>query len=153
MKHLILFFAMVFVLLAPPALHAREDYTPLDDAQLQQYYTKLDDQLDKAEDHLRDLYEEMADSSKMSPAARLDVDRAAEMLEVKMTLASNFVGTPSMRSAAVRDLLLHIMSQDSISESDLLNLQSLVASEKRKIAEFDRLKEASRVKEKPPVKA
>lgn len=135
--------AVLALLVTAPALYAAsQEYTLPNQQQLQAYYSKLDEQVQKAQARLDEVLAQMSNPNIMSPALRLDLDVAAQQLAVKQTLANNFIGTPSMRSQVVRDRLLQIMSQDVINQSDLIGLQSLVASEKAKMANYDQQEKA-----------
>lgn len=119
-------------------LNAATDYTPLSASDLQKYYDQLNKQLELSEKHLQQLVDEMANPKMMSPSLRIELQVAIDQNEAKKTLFQNFVDTPSMRSPAVRQRLLEILSSNEIKERDLLGLQQLVDSERKNIQDFDR---------------
>jgi hypothetical protein len=142
------FLAVLLTCVATTFGLAAADYTPLSDTQLQQYYDQLHEQVERSETHLQELIDEMADPTMMSPSLRIELQFAIDQNEAKKTLVNNFVGTPSMRSPAVRKRLLDLLASKEITESDLLGLQALVDTERRNIKAFDENRPKPTLKDK-----
>lgn len=103
-------------------------------SQMQSYQQQLFDEVKKQEQFVAYLQNEMArtDTVKMG-ADTARYENAVTMLDVKRSLVSNFIGTQSLQSQAVRNMLLSILKQELIQPSDLAALQNLVNAEKAKI--------------------
>jgi len=64
---------------------------------------------------------------------RNQLENAIIVLDVKNTLYSKFNNAPSLQSSVVRQQLLNIFQQESITAADLASLQNTVDQEKAKL--------------------
>lgn len=109
-------------------------YEQLSQTELDAYYAQLNQAIAKAEQRVQALKARVGDLGNVPVwSDKLELQQAIVQLEVKRTLFANFKGTESLRSGLVRDRLLAILNNSSISEGDLADLQSLVLEEKAKI--------------------
>lgn len=127
----ILFFSLFFL---GSLTHLQAAYEPLSQTDLDAYYVQANAAIAKAEERVQALKNKVGDLSNVPMwNDKLELQHAIVQLEVKKTLFANFKGTESLRSPLVRDKLLAVLNNPSISEGDLTELQSLVLEEKAKI--------------------
>lgn len=112
------------------------DYAPLTSQEESAYYQKLDQTVANAEKNVKQL-QANATRKDVMPTwnSKLELQNAIIQLEVKKTLVNNFKQTESLRSSRVRDLLLQVLNKQTITTSDLAELQNLVINEKARIHE------------------
>jgi hypothetical protein len=103
-------------------------------AEVDAFEKKMDAAIARAE---QDVKAQLANATRhdMAPTwnTKLEAQNAIVQLEVKKTLVGNFKGTESLKSPAVRELLLQILNKPLITTGDLADLQSLVLQEKAKL--------------------
>lgn len=117
------------------SLSAEATAQELTDSELNSYYAALKKQVDKQNQVVQGMMQSLEERKTIfSQAQRAQMEQAIIMLDVKKTLYSNFVGTETIKkSPAVRDMLLKVLSQNVITESDLASLQALVTQEKLRL--------------------
>lgn len=110
------------------------NYPVLSQSELDAYYSEVYQAIGKAEVRVQELQSVVGGGQEVPTWSRkLELQHAIVQLEVKKTLFANFKGTESLRSPLVRQALLQVLNNPSISESDLADLQTLVLDEKAKI--------------------
>lgn len=118
-------------------------YPPLSQEEIGKYNQQLQQAIQNAENRVATA-QKFATRRDVAPTwdSKLELQQAITMLEVKKTLMNNFLGTESLRSAAVRTKLLNLLNSPDITTADLAALQNLVLNEKERIrAEDDQEKE------------
>jgi len=117
---------------------ASNSYAPLNQEEMNVYTDAMQQAINKAQATV-DQAAQFATRKDISPtwASKVQLKQAMMMLEVKKTLMNNFKNSPSLRSPLVRRKLLQVLNQDSVTISDLADLQNLVIEEKSKINAMD----------------
>lgn len=111
---------------------ADQNYT-YEQLHLQSYNNQLLQEVKNQEQVVENLQNDMARTDTVQLQSGVSrYSNAVSMLDVKRILVNNFIGTPALQSAVVRDLLLQILRQELITPGDLARLQSVVNSEKAK---------------------
>ena len=122
-------------ILTSPLLMA-DDSNPrnsMDDYQEQNFLQTLQAQIQKQQDLVNQLKAQIERTDIIAPGAiNNQFENAYTMLNVKKTLYSNFVGTPSIKSPLVQQKLLQIFAKDLITPGDLSELEALVQQERPK---------------------
>lgn len=117
-----------------PMLGIAADYAPLSPEENRVFESQMQQAIQKAEEYVQQTQKVATDNTRAPMwTDKLQMQNAITQLEVKKTLVNNFVGTESLRSAAVRNKLLSILNQTNISTADLAGLQNLVLQEKQRI--------------------
>lgn len=94
---------------------------------LSQFYQQLQNQIKQQEQRVKKLYEKATSHANVPMwADKLELQNAIQVLEVKETLYGNFVNTPSVQNASIRDYLLKLFTKPDITEGDLSRLQAMV---------------------------
>lgn len=102
--------------------------------QLQGYDNLLFQEVKNQEQLVESLQNDMARTDVVQLQSGVSrYSNAVSMLDVKRILVNNFIGTPALQSAQVRDLLLSILKQELITPGDLAHLQSVVNAEKARM--------------------
>ena len=114
-----------------------ESYPPLTEAERTSYYSKLNAEIQKQGEVIKEIIQTAANGDQVYFSLDAELEHAKGMMEVKRTLVANFVETPSIRSAKVRDQLLAILRKETVSVADLTSLQMLVNEEKPKVLQED----------------
>lgn len=106
-------------------------YPPLPPDQLTQFNDQMYTQLQIEEQRVQTLMTRVQDPTIMPMSIdKVDLEAAIMDLDVKKTLVSKFVGSPSLKSPKVRQALLQILSKNYLQESDLAALQAIVNEER-----------------------
>ncbi len=112
---------------------ADRNYT-YDQLHLQAYNNQLLQEVRNQEQLVESLQNDMARTDTVQLQSGVSrYSNAVSMLDVKRILVNNFIGTPALQSATVRDLLLQVLKQELITPGDLAHLQSVVNSEKARL--------------------
>jgi|GEM_PF-1784472 len=91
------------------------------------YAPKMDQAVQKAEAEVQALLKNATRKDVVPTwASKVELENAITQLEVKKTLVEKFKEAASLQSPQVRDKLLQILNKESIDESDLSELQSIV---------------------------
>src|SRR5262245_56610826 len=113
---------------------ADEVYPPLGDTEKKQFYEKLEAEIAKSRQEFTRLTKPMKGvSSPDLKAFRARSEFVSAQLMTKEILFKNFYETPSIQSPLVRNELLHLFSNGEITQAELSQLKTLVASEKLKM--------------------
>jgi hypothetical protein len=129
---------MAFILLSSPTLilPLSAETAPAattDKVDMQGYLNQLQQEIQKQLEVTNKLKDQLERKDVVNPGAMVDqFQNAYIMLSVKKTLYQNFVGTPSLQSPLVRELLLKIFQKDNITPDDLAQLEALVKQERPK---------------------
>lgn len=95
---------------------------------LSAFYKDLQNQVKIQEQRVKKLYEKATSQANVPMwADKLALQNAIQVLEVKETLYGNFVNTPSVENALIRDYLLKLFTKPDITEGDLAKLQAMVS--------------------------
>lgn len=106
-------------------------YPALTQDQLQQFYDQMNVQVQNNEQRVQNLMMKVQDSTRMPMSIdKVDLEAAILDLDVKKTLVSKFMGSPSLKSPKVRLALMQILSKNYLQESDLAALQAVVDEER-----------------------
>lgn len=121
-----------------PTNQTQQQYPPLSQEEIGKFNQQMQLAIDKAEKRAATA-QKFATRHDVAPTwdSKLEFQQAITMLEVKKTLMNNFLGTESLRSAAVRSKLLNILNSSDITTADLAALQNLVLNEKERIRADD----------------
>lgn len=95
--------------------------------ELESFYCDLEEQLIALEEKINVLVEAFRSQHIIpSQIRKVELEAAIQTLEVKKTLIRNFINTPSILIAEIREKLLEILEKERLEEVDLLELQALV---------------------------
>lgn len=121
-----------------PTNQIQQQYPPLSQEEIGKFNQQMQLAIDNAEKRTA-AAQKFATRHDLAPTweSKLEFQQAITMLEVKKTLMNNFLGTESLRSAAVRSKLLNILNSSDITTADLAALQNLVLNEKERIRAED----------------
>jgi len=135
MKGFIFFFLLLFTCYGVYG-DQKVAYTGMTREENEQFEDQIDQALIKEELKIRSLQEKIERQKKrLPPSVQLELTKAKLNLEVKTTLAKNYLRTSVLQSEKVRDELIRILNKNSINLDDLVALQKLVSSEKKRIME------------------
>jgi hypothetical protein len=114
-----------------PQQQALQKYPALTSQQQQQFSNLMLAQIQNAEAQVQKATATATDNTRMPMSFdKVVMENAIINLEVKKTLYQKFVNSPSIRSPKVQNLLIQILSKDSIQPGDLAQLQSVVDAER-----------------------
>lgn len=135
MRFLIVIFTFSCFIISPILNYGYSMENPPTEKELANFYREMQVEIDYAEKKVEMLLEKVKQQDTIfSKIARMELETAIVMLDVKKTLVANFAGKPSLESPLVRNKLISILRKDIIDQIDLLELQNLVDIEKSKVA-------------------
>jgi len=109
-------------------------YTGMTSEENLKFEDQIDEALIKEQLNVKRLQKKIDQQKKrLPPSVQLELTKAKLNLEVKSTLAKNYLRTSVLQSESVRNELIRLLNKSSINMEDLIALQKLVTQEKKRL--------------------
>lgn len=121
---------LVFLLAAPVVCSAASKAFEFTESEQRKFTNQVDRELKEAREKVGEIFKAYQKSGGIDFAFKSRVEHAQGQFNIKQILAGNLMGTEALKSSDVRERILDLLKSDSISETDLIQLQQLIGKEK-----------------------